>query len=164
MIAHDTISRARFKVYAARDTECGGLEYVRATTHRLLTPDEAKAVAAQFPASIGLHAHRFTGRPGVPETGEVVLHADLCANKSRLGVNEDGVKRYRSFREHAERLGHEVDYDPGHLQSSPDVVSSEEDFEKWLRALRECGTAKARRWNPQETAWPMGQPPELPGV
>ena len=130
MVAQDGINRAHFKVYAATDAECGGLEYVKATTNRMVTPDEAKTIAAQFPKSIGLRAHRFTGRPGATETGEVVLHADLCPNKSHRGVNEDGVKRYRSFRKHAERLGHKVNYDPGHFQSLPDVVSSEEDFEK----------------------------------
>lgn len=161
VIAQDNVSKARFKVYAATDIECGGLEYVRASTHPVLTPDEAEAIAAQFPMSIGLRAHRFTGRPGVPEAGEVVLHADLCANKSRVGVDEDGVKRYRAFREHAERLGHEVGYDPGQLRGAPDVVCSEDDFENRLRALREHGAAKARLWNPQETpAWPVGQGPE----
>jgi len=163
MIAQDNITnRAHFKMYAAMDAECGGLAYVKAATNRMVTPDEAKAIEAQFPRSIGLHAHRFTGRPGATETGDVVFHADLCPNKPRQGVNEDGVKRYRSFRKHAERLGHEVDYDPGHFQSSPDVVSSEEDFENRLWTLREYGAPKARLWNPQEIpAWPVGQRSEL---
>lgn len=161
MIAQDNINRAHFKVYAAMDAECGGLEYVKATTN-MVTPDEAAAIAAQFPKSIGLRAHRFTGRPGATETGEVVLQADLCPNKPRQGVNEDGVKRYRSFRKHAERLGHKVDYDPGHFQSSPDIVSSEEDFENQLGALREYGVRKAKIWNPQENpVWPVGQRSEL---
>ena len=101
MIAQDNINRANFKVYAATDAECGGLAYVRATTRRTVTPDEAKAIAAQFPMSVGLRAHTFIGGPGATETGEVVLHADLCPNKSHQGVNEDGVKRYRAFRKHA---------------------------------------------------------------
>jgi hypothetical protein len=162
MIAQDSINRAHFKVYAATDAECGGLAYVKATTNRTVTPDEAKAIAAQFPMSIGLRAHRFIGRPGVRETGEVMLHVDLCANNPRQGVNEHGVKRYRSFRKHAERLGHNVDYDPGHFQRSPDVVSSEEDFENRLWALQEYGLQRAKIWNPQETpAWPVGQRSEL---
>ena len=162
MIAQDNINRARFSVYAAVDAECGGLEYVEATTNRMVTPDEAKAIAARFPKSIGMRAHRFIGRPGAAETGEAVFHADLCPDKPRQGVNEGGVKRYRSFREHAERLGHEVDYDPGYFQSSPDVVSSEEDFENQLWALRESGVPEVRLWNPQEIpAWPAGQRSEL---
>jgi hypothetical protein len=157
MIAQGNINKAHFKVYAVMDAECGGLEYVKATTN-MVTPDEAVAIAAQFPMSIGLRAHRFIGHPGVAETGEVVLHADLCPNKLRQGVNEDGVKRYRSFRKHAERLGHNVHYDPGHFQSSLDVVSSEEDFENRLWALREYGVQRAKVWNPQETpVWPVGQ-------
>jgi hypothetical protein len=150
MIAQDNINRAHFSMYAAMDVECGGLEYVKATTDRIVSPDEAKAIAAQFPGSIGLRAHRFIGRPGATATGEVVFHAELCPNKPRQGVNAGGVKCYRSFRKHAERLGHEVDYDPGHFQSSPDVVSSEEDFENRLWTLRECGAPKAKLWNPQE--------------
>jgi len=63
MIAQDNINKAHFKVYAATDAECGGLAYVKATTNRTVTPDEAKAIAAQFPMSIGLRAHRFIGRP-----------------------------------------------------------------------------------------------------
>lgn len=162
MIAQDNINRAPFKVYAAVDAECGGLEYVKATTNKMITPDEAKAIEAQFPRSIGLRAHRFIGRPGATATVEVVFHADLCPNKSHQGVNENGVKRYRSFRKHAERLGHNVDYDPGDFQCSPDVVSSEEDFENRLWALREYGAPKAKLWNPQEIpAWPVGQRSEL---
>ena len=163
MIVQDNINRAHFRVYAAADAECGGLEYVKATTtDKMISPDEAKAIAAQFPRSIGLHAHRFIARPGATATGEVVFHADLCPNNSHQGVNEDGVKRYRSFRKHAERLGHKVDYDPGYLQSSPDAVSSEEDFENRLWALREYGAPKAKLWNPQEIpAWPAGQRSEL---
>ena len=158
MIAQDNINRAHFKVYAATDAECGGLEFVEATTNRMVTPDEAKAIAAQFPRSIGLRAHRFIGRRGAQATGEVVFHADLCPNTPRRGVNEGGVTLYRSFRKHAERLGHEVDYDPGHFQSPPDVISSEEDFENRLWTLREYGAPKAKLWNPQELpAWPAGQ-------
>lgn len=162
MIAQDNINRAHFSVYAAMDAECGGLEYVKATTNTMVTPDEATVIAAQFPKSIGLRAHRFIGRRGAPETGEAVFHADLCPDKPRQGVNEGGVKRYRSFREHAERLGHEVGYDPGHFQGSPDAVSSEEDFENRLWALREYGLPEVRLWNPQEIpAWPADQRPEL---
>ena len=162
MIAQDNINRAHFSVYAAMDAECGGLEYVEATTNRLVTPDEAQVIAARFPRGIGLCAHRFIGRRGATETGEAVFHADLCPDKPRQGVNEGGVKRYRSFREHAERLGHKVDYDPGDFQCSPDVVSAEEDFENRLWALREYGAPKAKLWNPQEIpAWPAGQRSEL---
>lgn len=143
-------------MYAAADAECGGLEYVKATTYKMLTPDQAKAIAAQFPKSIGLRVHRFIGRPGAPDTCEVMLHADLCQNKSDQGVNKDGVKRYRSFRKHAARLGYKVDYDPTHSQSSPDVVSSEADFENRLWALQEYGVPKAKLWNPQESPWPVG--------
>ena len=150
MIAQDNINRAHFSVYAAMDAECGGLEYVKASTDGTVTPDEAKAIAAQFPRGIGLRAHRFIGRREARATGEAVFHADLCPDKPRQGVNEGGVKRYRSFREHAEHLGHEVGYDPGYFQSSPDVVSSEEDFENRLRALREYGVPDVRLWNPQE--------------
>jgi hypothetical protein len=158
MIVHGNINGAQFKVYAIADAECGGLEYVEATTNRMATPDEAKAIAAQFPKSIGLRAHRFIRRPGATGTGEVVFHATLCPNKPRQGVNEDGVKRYRSFRMHAGLLGHKVDYDPGHFQSSPDVVSSEEDFENRLWALREYGVPKAKLWDPQQSpAWPADQ-------
>ena len=157
MIAQDSLNRAQFKVYAATDAECGGLEYVEATSNRTVTPDEAKAIAAQFPKSVGLRAHRFIGRRGAKETGEVVLRAYLCPTMSNRGVNKSGVKRYRSFRDHAERLGHEVHYDPGQFQGSPDAVRSEEDFENRLWALREYGVRKARLWNPQESpVWPVG--------
>ena len=150
MIVHDNINGAHFKVYAAADVECGGLEFVKASTDRGLTPDGAEGIAAQFPKSIGLRVHRFIGRAGAPESCEVELHADLCPHKSGRGVNEGGVKRYRSFREHAAALGHKVDYDPAHSQSSPDIISSEADFENRLRALQEHGLPKARLWNPQE--------------
>ena len=86
----------------------------------------------------------------------MALHADLCPNNSDQGVNEDGVKRYRSFLKHAARLGHEVDYDPARSQAFPDVVSSEADFENRLWALREYGVPKAKLWNPQESpTWPV---------
>jgi hypothetical protein len=144
-------------VYAATDAECGGLEYVKATTNRMLTPDQAKAIAAQFPTSIGLRVHRYIGRPGAPGTCEVMLHADLCPNKSDQGVNKDGIKLYRSFRKHAARLGYKVEYGPDHFHSSHDVVSSEADFENRLWALQEYGVPKAKLWNPQESpAWPAG--------
>ncbi|HUK67466.1 MAG TPA: hypothetical protein VLW50_01705 [Streptosporangiaceae bacterium] len=162
-------TRVQFKVYAATDAECGGLDYVKATTHRTVTPEEARAIAAQFPKSVGLRAHRFIGRSRGPETGEVMLHADLCPqtpnrpwfdlypHRWNYGVNKGGVKRYRSFRMQADRLGHEVHYDAGQFQGSPDVVSSEEDFENRLCALLllppEYGVRKL--WNPQESpAWP----------
>ncbi len=147
MIAQDNLNTVRFKVYAAIDTECGGLEYVKATTNRTVTPGEAKAIAAQFPKSVGLRAHRFIGRGGATETGEVMLRADLCPQRSnqpwfdlyphssKQGVNKGGVKRYRSFRGHAERLGHKVDYDADQFHGCPDVVCSEEDFENRLWAL-----------------------------
>ena len=140
MIAQKNFNRARFKVYAATDAgaERGGLEYleyVEATSNRTVTPDEAVAIAAQFPKSVGLRAHRFIGRRGAEETGEVVFRADLYPDKSDQGVNEGGVNLYRSFREHAERLGHEVQYDPGDLQGFPGVLPSEEDFEGRLWAL-----------------------------
>ena len=132
MIGQDSLSRAQFKVYASTDAERGGLEYVEATSNRTATPDEAEAIAAQFPKSVGLRAHRFIGHSGAKETGEIVFHAYLYPKKSNQGVNEGGVKRYRSFRKHAEWLGHEVQYDPGDFQGSPGVVPSEEDFEKRL--------------------------------
>ena len=128
MIVYDNFNGAHFKVYAAADVECGGREYVKASTDRGLTADGAEDIAAQFPKSIGLRVHRFIGRAGVPESCEVELHANLCPNRSDQGVNEGGVKRYRSFREHAARLGHKVDDDPAHSQSSPDIISSETDF------------------------------------
>ena len=167
MIAQDNPNRVRFTVYAAADAECGGLEYVKATTNRTVTPDEAKAIAAQFPKSVGLRAHRFIGRGGATETGEVMLRADLCPQGSnqpwfdlyphtpKQGVNEGGVKRYRSFRKHAERVGHGFRYDPGHLKGSPDVISSEQDFENRLLALslfpRGPITSKRR-----DSRWPVG--------
>jgi len=167
MSAQGNFHRAQFKVYATTDAERGGLEYVEAASNRTATPDEAKAIAAQFPERFGLRAHRFIGRHGAAETGEVVFRAGLFPDKSGQGVNEGGVRRYRSFRTHAERLGHEVHYDPGHLRGSHDVISSEEDFENRLRALLlfprgGYGVRKARLWNPQESpAWPAGHRPEL---
>ena len=178
MIAQDNLNRVRFTVYAAADAECGGLDYVKATTNRTVTPDEAKAIADQFPKSVGLRAHRFIGRGGATEAGEVMLRADLCPQGSnqpwfdlyphtpKQGVNKGGVKRYRSFRKHAERLGHKVDYDAGQFQGSPDVVCSEEDFENRLRALslstRGYGARNAELWNQQESpAWPESHRPEF---
>jgi len=137
MVAQGKVHRAQFKVHGAAlvNAERSGLEYVEATSDRTVTPDQAKAIAAEFPKSVGLRAHRFIGHSGAKETGEVVFRAHLHPNKSNRGVDEGGVKRYRSFRKHAERLGYEVQYDPGDLQGFPGVLPSEEDFEDRLWAL-----------------------------
>jgi hypothetical protein len=142
MSAGGNLIRVRFRVYAATDPEGyaamdpegrSSLEYVEAVSNRTATLDQAKAIAAQFPKSVGLRVHRFIGRRGANATGEVVFHAALHLNKSKHGVNEGGVKRYRSFCRHARRLSHEVHYDPGDFQGSFDVVPSEEEFEQRLR-------------------------------
>ena len=135
MSVQGNVHRAQFKVHAATDAECGGLEYVEATSNRTVTPDQAMAIAAQFPKSVGLRVHRFIGRRGAKEMAEVVFHAYLCPNKPNRGVNEGGFKRYCSFLKHAKRLGHEVHYDPGHLHASPEIIPSEDDFESWLWTL-----------------------------
>jgi hypothetical protein len=155
MSAQGNLSRAQFKVYAATDAERGGLEFVEATSNRTVTPDQAKAIAAQFPKRFGLRAHRFIGRGDATETGEVVFRVGLLPNKSDQGVNEGGVKRYRSFRKHAERLGHGFRYDPGHFQGSPDVISSEQDFESRLLALSlfPRGPITSER---RDLRWPVG--------
>ena len=84
-----------------------------------------------------------------------MFHAGLYPDKPDEGVNEGGVKRYRSFRKHAERLGYEVQYDPGDFQGSPGVVSSEDDFENRLWALllfpRGPITSEGR-----DLRWPVG--------
>jgi hypothetical protein len=141
MSAGGNLIRVQFRMYAATDPEGyaamdpegrSSLEYVEAST-RTATPDQAKAIAGQFPKSVRLRAHSFIGRNGANATGEVVFRTDLYPNKSKHGVNEKGVKRYRSFREHAKRLGHEVNYDPGDFQGSFDIVPSEEEFEQRLQ-------------------------------
>jgi hypothetical protein len=160
MSAQGNFIKTQFRVYAATDAELGDLDYVEATSDRTPTPDLAQEIAAQFPKSVGLRAHRFIGRRGATETGEVVLRVGLSPTKPNQGVNQDGVKRYRAFRQRAERLGHEVQYDAGRFQGFPDdVISSEADFENrlWAQSVypRERGVRKAKMWSRQERpVWP----------
>ena len=141
MSAERNLIRVQFRMYAATDPEGyaatdpegrSSLEYVEAAS-RTATPDQAKAIAAQYPKSVGLRVNSFIGRGGANATGEIVFRADLHLNKSKHGVNNGGMKRYRSFRRHAEHLSHEVHYDPGDFQGSFNVVPSEEEFEQRLR-------------------------------
>jgi hypothetical protein len=134
MTVRGNLIRVRFRAFAATNAECGGLDYVEARSNRTADPDQAKAIAAQFPKRLGVRAHRFIGRNGASATGEVVFRSDLFPGNSKHGVNESGVKRYRSFLEHAGRLGYEVHYDSGNFRGSANVLPSEEEFERRLQS------------------------------
>lgn len=97
-------------------------------TARLAVKDREAALelAAAFPKSLKVRGFGVSCRG--PGYGIVELHVDLRANESNDGYNETGVKRYRSLRKHAERLGIPVVYRPRFRNS----VATEARFEELL--------------------------------
>jgi hypothetical protein len=77
---------------------------------------DAQAAAALFPKAAKVKATTSTGpvdgdyRNGTTTRGLVTFTANLAADDVNKGHNEAGVRRYRSFRRTAERLGHSVTY------------------------------------------------------
>lgn len=71
---------------------------------RFTTRAEADAIAAQLPKSLRVRAMGYSNSPTYH--GYIQFRADLETNNVNGGVNETGLKRYRSLRKHLARLGH----------------------------------------------------------
>lgn len=71
------------------------------------TFEEAQRVAATFPKSVKLVSTHLSGDPD-GQSGYVSFNASFVANGTNGGVNETGLRRYRTFRRFAASLGHEV--------------------------------------------------------
>lgn len=77
------------------------------------TVEEARALAASFPKSTKVRGGSLSTRTrdGEPVVvGYVKFNANLVANGVNGGVNETGMKRYRSFRKHVAALGHPIEW------------------------------------------------------
>lgn len=81
-------------------------------------PAEAMAFAARFPASAGLQIHG----------ANAVSRATLAANGANGGVNETGVRRYRSLIRRAQQLGVTIEWH-GNAAGFRTVLISQEAFE-----------------------------------
>ena len=104
-----------------------------AATVELATEADAVAFVAQFPKSLGLRATTLTRYEGGRSivTGYVTFQAKLLADGTNGGRNESGVRRYRSLRKHAQRLGVAVEWK---ASRSVNVYQTEEEFEAALTA------------------------------
>lgn len=92
---------------------------VSATRHQIWvqartdTADEARAVRDLFPRSLRVNGGPLTSYADSGhsiERGWVELTVKLRADGANGGVNESGIRRYRSMRKHLERLGAHVEY------------------------------------------------------
>lgn len=74
------------------------------------TEEQAIRIATEFPKSVGLKGMGIRRADGYGSRwcGYLRLTVNLFANDANGGVNEVGLRRYRTFRKHAARLGHEV--------------------------------------------------------
>lgn len=75
--------------------------------------EEARELRSQFPKGLRLIAtslmHYEVDGWGAT-TGLLVLDVDLRSNGVTGEVNETGIRRYRSFRKHAARLGFDTEW------------------------------------------------------
>lgn len=83
--------------------------YLSAT---VATEEEARAIAARFPKSAGIKATTLTSHNGGATLvqGYLRMGVRLVSDGVNGGVNETGLRRYRSFRRAAEKLGLDVEY------------------------------------------------------
>lgn len=121
------------------------------------TREEAASLAARFPRSLRVKATRLSGtdyydhevrddryscarlvRDGIYSyswtVGYVTFRVDFTADGVNGGVNETGLKRYRSFRRNARRLGIPVIFVNREYGNS---VTSEDQLEALLARCRE---------------------------
>jgi hypothetical protein len=100
-----------FTVEATYDTVTGAVAQV---TVRATVPTftDAYEIATQFPQLVKLGAttlHTYE-KGECEEFGYLYFDAKLKANGINGGVNETGLKRYRSLRKHLARLGYSISY------------------------------------------------------
>lgn len=74
----------------------------------LPTRQDADALVARFPKSVKLYAADLNGDP--LNTARVRATIDLLGTTANGGVNETGLKRYRSILKSAAKLGITVDF------------------------------------------------------
>lgn len=87
------------------------------------TADVARDLAAQFPKSVKL---RGGGISGCSEgSGYISLLVDLRPNGSNGGINETGLRRYRSFRKTCAKLGLETAWGSRSRNSYPTEAALE---------------------------------------
>lgn len=96
-----------FQIDATYNSETGTPQMVKATG-RVATPELAREIAAAFPKATKIRGGAISTSTG--KEGYINLYAELTPNGSNRGVNETGLKRFRSFLKAAERLGHTVEY------------------------------------------------------
>jgi hypothetical protein len=90
----------------------------------LPTVEDAKAFVAQFPKSAKMFAVAISGVTGI--RGWVAAHGNLVSNDVNHGINETGLKRYRTILKAASKLGIEIEY----KKDSANSYSSRETFEQ----------------------------------
>ncbi len=71
---------------------------------------DAEAVAARFPKSCQVRVTRTASLDWDGDRGSVKMQVKLSPDAVNRGVNEAGLRRYRSFARHAARLGYRVVY------------------------------------------------------
>ena len=79
------------------------------------TAEQAEQLAAQFPKSAKVSAETVDElKDGeYVRTGHVAQRVNLNPDENKGTTNETGLKRYEAFRKAAEKLGHNVVYEPG---------------------------------------------------
>jgi hypothetical protein len=103
------------------------------------TPEEAKEIASQFSKSAKVRGTTLStySRENPDQSltrGTVHFQANLSPSGVNRGINETGLKRYRSFRKTAEKLGHPVEW---HGPTFSNAYKNEDDFEQALRGHEE---------------------------
>lgn len=98
-------------------SDAGRLDFTRVAHVRLYidldTPEQAVDLAARFPKAAKVHGGPCSGwgpNGALPTTGLISGYAILEANGVNGGVNETGLKRYRTWLAAAEKLGLEIDW------------------------------------------------------
>lgn len=106
--------------------------YVEASA-RVETKEEAQAIAALFPKSARVMGTTLSGclDGNLQSTvGYVHFWVELQSNGVTGARNETGLKRYRSFRRWAERLGFATEWTAQYGNS----IKTEAEFENYLQA------------------------------
>ncbi len=84
----------------------------------------SREIADQFPKSLKVKPSLLHTTGGYKPFVQLV--ANLTANGVNGGINETGLRRYRSFRKNAEKLGIEIEWAPAFRNSYP----TEQQFER----------------------------------
>jgi hypothetical protein len=94
------------------------------------TVDDAKQLASLFPKSLRVRSTRFTTDQWTPGQhnayGYVELDVRLIGDDANGGVNETGVKRYRTFTRKLAELGYTLAWDGTYWRNS---YQSQAEFE-----------------------------------